>query len=41
VSDIPLILPHLFTPGGGVLMGKIHCDNDDADSILDYEFRNA
>ncbi len=41
VSDIPLILPHLFTPGGGVLMGKIHCDNDDADSILDHEFRNA
>lgn len=39
VSDIPLMLPHLLTPNGGVLMGKIHCDNDDADSILDYEFR--
>jgi len=41
VSDIPLILPHLFSTERGVLMGKIHCDNDDADSILDYEFRDA
>jgi 8-oxo-dGTP diphosphatase len=39
VSDIPLMLPYLFGPGGGVLMGKIHCDNDDADSMLAYEFR--
>lgn len=39
VSDIPLMLPHLLSPTSGVLMGKIHCDNDDADSILDYEFR--
>lgn len=41
VSDIPLILPHLFGPDAGVLMGRIHCDNDDADSIVDYEFRTA
>lgn len=41
VSDIPLILPHLFAPGRGILMGKIHCDNDDADSMLGYEFRFA
>jgi 8-oxo-dGTP diphosphatase len=40
-SDIPLMLPRLFTPGGGVLMGKIHCENDDADSMLDYEFRTT
>lgn len=40
-SDIPLILPHIFTHDGGVLMGKIHCDNDDADSIIDSEFRSA
>jgi 8-oxo-dGTP diphosphatase len=39
VSDIPLILPHLLASKAGVLMGKIHCDNDDADSILDHEFR--
>ncbi len=39
VSDIPLILPHLFGPAPGVLMGKIRCDNDDADSMLDYELR--
>ena len=38
VSDIPLMLPYLFVRGG-VLMGKIHCDNDDADSMLAYEFR--
>lgn len=39
VSDIPLILAHLLTPTAGVLMGKIHCADDDADSILDHEFR--
>jgi 8-oxo-dGTP diphosphatase len=39
VSDIPLMLPHLLGPAPGVLLGKILCDNDDADSILDYEFR--
>ncbi len=41
VSDIPLMLPHLFAPGGEILMGKIHCDNDEADSMLGYEFRFA
>jgi 8-oxo-dGTP diphosphatase len=39
VSDIPLMLSHLLNREPGVLMGKIHCDNDDADSVLDYEFR--
>jgi len=39
VSDIPLMLPYLFPPRDGILMGKIHCDNDEADSMLDYEFR--
>ena len=39
VSDIPLMLPYLFTPQEGIVMGKIHCDNDEADSMLDYEFR--
>ena len=39
-SDIPLIVPYLFGPSG-VLMGKIHCDNDDADSMLSHEFRTA
>jgi 8-oxo-dGTP diphosphatase len=41
VSDIPLMLPHLFPRTPGVLMGKILCENDEADSILDYEFRRA
>jgi 8-oxo-dGTP diphosphatase len=40
-SDIPLIVPHLFGPDGGILMGKIQCDNDDADSMLSHEFRTA
>lgn len=40
-SDIPLIAPHLFGPQGGILMGKIHADNDDADSMLSHVFRNA
>ena len=40
-SDIPLIVPYLFGPPGGVLMGKIHSDNDDADSMLSHEFRIA
>jgi len=40
-SDIPLILPHLFATHGGVLMGKLHCDNDDADSVLSHVFRTA
>lgn len=40
-SDIPLIAPHLFGPDEGVLMGKIQCENDDADSMLSHEFRTA
>ncbi len=40
-SDIPLIVPYLFGPPGGVLMGKIHSDTDDADSMLSHEFRTA
>ncbi len=41
VSDVPLILPHLFGPDPGVLMGRIRCETDDADSMLDYEFRTG
>jgi 8-oxo-dGTP diphosphatase len=41
VSDLPLMLPHLFAPGDGILMGKIHADNDEADSMLGHEFRFA
>lgn len=41
VSDIPIILPHLFGGREGVLMAKIRCDNDDADSMLDYSLRVA
>ena len=37
-ADIPLILPHLFTPDPGILMGKIHAEED---VLVDYEFRNA
>ena len=40
-SDLPLITPYLFGPPHGVLMGKILCDNDDADSMLSHEFRQA
>jgi 8-oxo-dGTP diphosphatase len=39
VSDIPLMLPYLFTPQEGTVMGKVHYENDEADSMLDYEFR--
>ncbi len=41
VSDIPLILPHLFRDDAGVLVGKIYCDTDDADSMTGYDLRNA
>lgn len=41
VSDIPLMLPHILAPQGGLLMGKVRALNDDADSIVDYEFRTA
>lgn len=41
VSDIPLILPHLFGPERGVLMGKLISDTDDADSIISHELRRA
>ena len=40
-ADIPLILPYLFASQPGVLMGKIHAENDEADSLVDYEFRPA
>jgi 8-oxo-dGTP diphosphatase len=39
VSDLPIILPHLFDARSGVVMAKIFCDNDDADSVLGYELR--
>ncbi|HLW60683.1 MAG TPA: 8-oxo-dGTP diphosphatase [bacterium] len=39
--DIPLMLPHILAPQGGLLMGKVRALNDDADSIVDYEFRTA
>ncbi len=41
VSDIPLILPHLFGPEPGVLMGKLICETDDADSMIGHELRRA
>ena len=34
VSDIPLILPHLWSAEPGVLMAKIDCATDDADSMI-------
>lgn len=40
-SDIPLIVPYLFGSRDGILMGKIQCDNDDADSMVSHEFRTA
>jgi 8-oxo-dGTP diphosphatase len=39
VSDIPLILPHLWSAEPGVLMAKIDCATDDADSMLDCRLR--
>lgn len=39
VSDIPLILPHLWSAEPGVLMAKIECATDDADSILGYRLQ--
>jgi 8-oxo-dGTP diphosphatase len=41
VSDIPLMLPYLFGPDARMLLGKIYCENDDADSMTSYEFRHA
>lgn len=40
-ADIPLILPYLFSPAPGVLMGKLHAETDEADSLVDYEFRTV
>ena len=34
VSDIPLILPYLWSAEPGVLMAKIECETDDADSVI-------
>lgn len=40
-ADVPLVLPYLFAPEGGVLMGKLHADTDEANSVVGYEFRMA
>ena len=40
-ADIPLIVPYLFTHTPGVLMGKLHTETDEADSLVDYEFRTV
>lgn len=34
VSDIPLLLPHLWSGESGVLMARIDCANDEADSRI-------
>jgi ADP-ribose pyrophosphatase YjhB (NUDIX family) len=34
VSDIPVILPYLWSAEPGVLMAKIECATDDADSMI-------
>jgi 8-oxo-dGTP diphosphatase len=34
VSDIPVILPYLWSAEPGVLMAKIDCATDDADSMI-------
>lgn len=39
VSDIPLILPHLWSAEPGVLMARIDSTTDEADSRLDYRLR--
>ena len=39
VSDIPLILPHLWSAEPGVLMAKIETATDDADSIIGYRLQ--
>ena len=39
VSDIPLILPHLWSAEPGILMAKIECATDDADSIIGYRLQ--
>ncbi len=41
VSDIPLMLPHLVGETPGVVFGKILCETDDADSIIEHEFRRT
>ncbi len=41
VSDIPLMLPHLFGAAPGVVLGRILLETDDADSIIEHEFRPA
>lgn len=38
VSDIPLLLPHLWSAEPGVLMAKIDCATDDADSVMGSRF---
>lgn len=39
VSDIPLMLPYLWSGEPGVLMAKIFTENDDADSMTGHELR--
>lgn len=39
VSDIPLILPHLWSAEPGVLMAKLETATDDADSIINYRLQ--
>ena len=39
VSDIPVILPHLWSAEPGVLMAKIDCATDDADSVTGYRLQ--
>ncbi len=40
-ADIPLILPYLFSSETGVLVGKLHVQTDDADSLVAYDLRMA
>lgn len=39
VSDIPVILPYLWSAEPGVLMAKIDCATDDADSMIGYRLQ--
>lgn len=39
VSDIPLILPYLWSAEPGVLMAKMETATDDADSIINYRLQ--
>jgi ADP-ribose pyrophosphatase YjhB (NUDIX family) len=41
VSDIPVILPYLWSAEPGVLMAKIDCATDDADSMIGCRLQMA